>query len=485
MIVNSNNENSAAQSFGNSKPLKIKILVVDDNLEIFEFLKYKLLAENYLFDHFLNAADALKKIKQNLKEIGSSGYDVILSDLKMPGMSGIEFSQEVRKISDTIVIMMSAYASVETAVEAMRVGADHYIIKPIHIMELKSIIQSLLKDRLIAKEAPELKRPTSDSSGANALIGKDPRMETVLTMIRRVAHTSVNVLLFGESGTGKELIAKAIHKSGPRGRQPFVALNCTAIPENLLESELFGHAKGAFTGAISRRKGLVEAAEAGTLFLDEIGDMPMALQGKLLRFIQEREYKLVGENNTKKADVRIIAASHRNLKSECKAGRFREDLYYRLNVVYIEIPTLNERAGDISLLAKHFLKKYSNLNPQVKDLTPGAIERLSAQDWPGNIRELENAVERAMVFCQTQYLDIGDFEYHSENLKPSIENQNDIFSLGMSLEELDHKYIDYILKKTVGKKDVAAKLLGINRKTLYRKEREINLAKLKIDQTLT
>ncbi len=479
MPVLSSTKSPLANDMAVNKQTKIKVLVVDDNPEIFEFLKYKLLAEGYLLDHFLGATEALDKIKKNYLDIGSSGYDVFLCDLMMPSMGGIEFTQEVRKLGDSSIVIMSAFASVENAVEAMRVGADHYIIKPLNVLELKSIFQGLLKDRTILKEGLKSSGSLSVTAGVRSLIGNDPKMQDVLAMIKRVSHTSVNVLLFGESGTGKELIAQAIHKSGPRERRAFVAVNCTAIPENLLESELFGHAKGAFTGAISRRKGLVETAEGGTLFLDEIGDMPLALQGKLLRFIQEREYKLVGENIAKKADVRIIAASHRDLKSEYKAGRFREDLYYRLNVVYIEIPSLKKRNSDIPLLANHFIKKYSNLNPTVKGITAAAIERLILQEWPGNIRELENTIERAMVFCNTHLLNVCDIETNSEDRGLLNENPRDIFSLGMSLEELDNKYISYILKKTVGKKDIAAKLLGINRKTLYRKIREIDLAKLK------
>ncbi len=460
------------------KTPKTKILVIDDSLEIFEFLKYKLLAENYLLDHFLTAKDALDKIKQNCLDTGTSGYDIILSDLIMPGLSGIEFTKELRKLSDTLIIIMSAFASIETAVESMRIGADHYIIKPLNILELKSIMQGLLKDRILEREGLEILDTAKLSSHALSLIGNDPKMQSVLSMIKKVARNRVNVLLFGQSGTGKELIAQAIHKSGPRARKPFVALNCTAIPENLLESELFGHAKGAFTGAISRRKGLVETAEGGTLFLDEIGDMPLALQGKLLRFIQEREYKLVGENITKQSDVRIIAASHRDLKVECKAGRFREDLYYRINVVYIEVPTLKSRKNDISLLAEHFVEKYSSLNPLVKSLSAHAIEHLSLQDWPGNIRELENTIERAMVFCNTNQIEVCDIEVASDKKELVHELPNDIFSSCITIQQLEMKYIEYILKRTAGKKDLAAKLLGIDRKTLYRKEKEINSPRL-------
>jgi len=465
------------KSIGTMNLPKSKILIIDDDKDIFGFLKVKLLAENYELEHFLSAEEALEKIKNQCQAHGSSGYSLILCDLLMPRMSGINFIKEVRKIDDISIVIMTAFASIETAVEAMRIGADDYIIKPLNIPELKSIIQRVIKDKVVQRESVANTEGEQDINFCYDLIGTDPQMQNVLRMIKKVSRASVNVLLCGQSGTGKELVAQSIHRNGPRAHQGFVAVNCTAIPENLLESELFGHAKGSFTGAISRRKGLIETAEGGTLFLDEIGDMPLALQGKLLRFIQEREYKLVGENLSKQADVRIIAATHRDLKKECKAGKFREDLYYRLNVICIEIPPLKNRINDIPLLAKHFLKKYSVLNPQITGFTESAMKKLMLQQWPGNIRELENTIERAMVFCNGKVIDACDIEVDFEKEVGQDESSNDIFSCGLTLREVEKRYIEYILKKTSGKKEIAAQLLGIDRKTLYRKELEINLNK--------
>jgi DNA-binding NtrC family response regulator len=456
---------------------KSRILLVDDDPDTLGFLKIKLMAENYEIDQCLCGEEALDRIRRNIKLNGSSGYSLILCDLLMPKINGLHFINEARKLEETSIVIMTAFASIETAVEAMRIGADDYIIKPLNIAELKIVIQRVIKDNLAKKTFESDLGQDHDFHMSHDLIGTDPQMQNVLRMIKKVSRASVNVLLSGQSGTGKELVAQSIHRSGPRAQQAFVAVNCTAIPETLLESELFGHAKGSFTGAISRRKGLIECAEGGTLFLDEIGDMPQALQGKLLRFIQEREYKLVGENLAKHADVRIIAATHRDLKKECKAGKFREDLYYRLNVICIEIPPLKNRINDIPLLAKHFLKKYQSLSPQITGFSEAALKKMMMQNWPGNIRELENTIERAMVFCTGRCIEESDIEVETDREVAREEANPDIFNCGLTLREVEKRYIEYVLRKTSGKKEIAAQLLGIDRKTLYRKEIEINMTK--------
>ena len=466
------NERISSESTKNMslhKVSKPRVLVVDDDQEIFHFLKIKLVDQVESIELCSNPNEALKIIKDKSQLDNSQRYDLILCDLQMPGMNGIHLIREIRKFDDIAIILMTAYASVETAVEAIKIGADDYIVKPLNIPELKVTIEKAVVNRMIQSATPS---GSADNVLDNNFVGRDPKMEHVFQVINKVSKVNVNVLLYGQSGTGKELVAKSIHKNGPRAKFPFVAVNCTAIPENLLESELFGHAKGSFTGAVTRRKGLVETANGGTLFLDEIGDMPIGLQGKLLRFIQEREFKAVGDDFLRSADVRIIAATHRSLKQECTTGKFREDLFYRLNVVCIEIPRLTDRKGDIPLLAEFFLKKYSQLNSKVKSFSAEAISKLKTYSWPGNIRELENVVERALVFCSGSSIEVPDLNLQPESFANETEVPN-IFNRGLTLKEIEYRYIQHILKETAGKKEAAAHHLGIDRKTLYRKELDI------------
>ncbi len=446
-----------------------RVLVVDDDLEIFHFLKIKLSENVESLSQCANPNEAIKNIKDNLLLSTADKYNLILCDLQMPGMNGIHLIREIRKFSDIAIILMTAYGSVKTAVEAIKIGADDYVVKPLNVPELKLTIEKAISNRLLQSEPA---KDSSDNVVDHNFVGRDPKMENVFQVINKVSKVNVNVLLYGQSGTGKELVARSIHKNGPRSKFPFVAVNCTAIPENLLESELFGHAKGSFTGAVNRRKGLVETANGGTLFLDEIGDMPIGLQGKLLRFIQEREFKAVGDDFLRSADVRIIAATHRSLKQECTNGKFREDLFYRLNVVCLEIPPLGDRKGDIPLLSEYFLKKYSQLNPRVKAFSEDALAHMKNYSWPGNIRELENVIERALVFCSGASIEVADLNLQIETQIGDSEVPN-IFSRGFTLKEIEYRYIQHILKETAGKKEAAAHHLGIDRKTLYRKELDI------------
>jgi two-component system response regulator HydG len=337
-----------------------------------------------------------------------------------------------------------------------------------------------MEHRKLQRDNTALRQEVKRAWSVSGIIGKSPGMKAVFDLVNRVSQATANVLVTGESGTGKEMVARAIHESGPRARKPFVAINCTAIPETLLESELFGHAKGSFTGAIQRKRGLFEEADGGTLFLDEIGDMNVQLQSKLLRVIQEKKVRAVGENMDKSVDVRIVAATHKDLKAAIKDGRFREDLYYRLSVIPIVIPPLRHRKEDIPLLAEHFLKKYAATNNlKVKGFTKRAMGKLVGLRWDGNVRELENVVERAVVLAMNPLIDEADIPSSSAaNAEQFFGGATDDFP---TIDQLEKRYIQVVLEKTAGRKDKAAQILGINRRTLYRKEREYGL----IDMSVT
>jgi len=356
----------------------------------------------------------------------------------------------------------------------MQKGAFHYITKPFKLTELNTVTERAIEFRKLQQDNTVLRQEVRKTWSYGNVIGKSQNMKAIFDLVERVSGASSNVLITGESGTGKEMIAQAIHRSGPRANKPFVAINCTAIPENLLESELFGHAKGSFTGAIQRKRGLFEEANGGTIFLDEIGDMNVLLQSKLLRVIQERKIRAVGENTAIDVNVRIIAATHKDLRAAMKDGRFRDDLFYRLSVIPIQIPPLRHRPEDIPLLAEHFLKKYAAANQaRVKGFTKRAIQKLLRLRWEGNVRELENVVERAVVLCGDSLVDEADLPTH-ELVSPEG-FFGDATRDFPTIEKLEERYIKLILEKTAGRKDKASNILGINRRTLYRKEREYGL----------
>ncbi len=334
------------------------------------------------------------------------------------------------------------------------------------------MVELALKQNNLKKENTVLRDVVKKSWGLKGIVGKSKAINTVFDLVKRVSESTTNVLITGESGTGKEMVARAIHQMGSRADKPFVAINCTAIPENLLESELFGHAKGSFTGAISEKRGLIAEAEGGTLFLDEIGDMSPALQAKLLRVLQERKIRPVGDNNIYDVDVRVIAATHKDLKNSIKEGTFREDLFYRLSVIPIALPALRERAEDIPLLAEYFLKKYkaTSGNPQISGFSKLAMNKLMNLRWPGNVRELENVIERAVVLCTGNQIEEEDIP--NPELSSPHDTINELTQDFPTLEALERRYMQVILQKTLGRKDKAAEMLGINRRTLYRKERE-------------
>ena len=460
------------------KESKGRILVVDDEQEMRSLLEDCLTNEGYETLTCPSAYEAIEKLGPHGtygqdRDLGN--IDLIISDIKMPQMDGLEFASRLQILRPEIPIMLiTAFGSIETAIEAMKRGAFHYIVKPFKLAELNVNIERAMEFRKLQKDNTALRDEVKKSWNMGNVIGKSAAMKAVFDLVTRVSQATANVLITGESGTGKEMVARAIHQKGPRNQKPFVAINCTAIPESLLESELFGHGKGSFTGAIAKKRGLFEEAEGGTLFLDEIGDMNVLLQSKLLRVIQEKKVRAVGENIDRSIDVRIIAATHKDLKAAIKDGRFREDLYYRLSVIPIVIPPLRHRQEDIPILADYFLKKFAATNQaQVRGFTKRAVSKLMALKWEGNVRELENLIERAVVLCTGNLIDESDI--------PSPESVNaETFFTGSTsdfptIEQLERRYIEMIMEKTAGRKDKASQILGINRRTLYRKEREYGL----------
>jgi two-component system response regulator PilR (NtrC family) len=437
-----------------------KILVVDDEQSLRDFLAIMLKKEGHDVVTAENGTHALKAIQAEI-------FDLVISDVKMPGIDGIGVLKTTKEISpETVVIMITAYATAETAVEAMKLGASDYIIKPFKVDELKLIIDNSLEKRHLRKENILLKREIKSKAGFENFIGKSEAMQKVFTLIRQVAETNSTVLITGESGTGKELVARAVHFNSPRKDGPFVTVNCGALPETLLESELFGYMKGAFTGAASNKQGLFEAAHGGTIFLDEISATSPALQIKLLRVLQEREFMRVGGTAEIKVDVHIIAASNKDLLSEVAKGAFREDLFYRLNVIPIHLPSIRERKDDIPLLVDFFLKKLL-AGKEPKKITPEAMNALIGFRWPGNVRELENTVERLAILCSG---DTIRFEHIPDSLKSadtsaeliSTDIPDEGLDLEAVLEKAEKRLLRKALEKSGGVKTEAAKLLKLS-----------------------
>src|SRR5581483_5545766 len=444
------------------------ILVVDDDAEMRELVR-DVLAER---GHHVTTAGGGREALQRLAE---EDYAAVLTDLRMKEMQGIELLGEIRRLyPDTGVILMTAFGSIETAVEAMKHGASDYLVKPVKTDELVRVVERVLREAALRREIARLRREVHKEYSFHQILGKSKPMQEVFDLIRRVADSPTNVLITGESGTGKELVAKAIHYNSDRRHAPFVPVNCAAIPEALLESELFGHVKGAFTDAKTDKRGLFEEAHTGTLFLDEISELPILLQAKLLRAIQEREIRRVGATKPIAVDVRIIAATNLSLADEVKAKRFRDDLYYRLNVIEVRMPPLRERREDIPLLVDAFLKKCAEARgKRVQGVSEAALALLVDYAWPGNVRELENVVERAVTLSR------GD-KIMPEDLPPAIQGArgdrrilDEAAERTLPLEEVEKEYILRILEKTGGNKYQAAHILGIDRKTLYRKLGEI------------
>ncbi|MBI5568320.1 MAG: sigma-54-dependent Fis family transcriptional regulator [Desulfomonile tiedjei] len=446
-----------------------RLLVVDDEPSMREFLEIMLARESYEVRTAATGEDGFKLFRKE-------EFDLVLTDVKMPGMNGLELIKEIHSIDSSIpIIAITAYASADDAIRAVRAGAYDYLSKPFQIDELRVIIRNALEARRLRKENTELKRTCGRDHRFGEIIGKSPQMEDIFDLISRVAPSKASVLILGESGTGKELVARAIHRLSPRAARPFITINCTAIPEGLLESEMFGHQKGSFTGALGNKPGLVEIAHTGTLFLDEVGDIPLSVQAKLLRFLQEREFRRVGGTNDKKIDVRVIAATNKKLEKEMEKGNFREDLYYRLNVIRIRLPPLAEREEDIPLLVGHFLKKFAK--EQGKDITKVsslAMRVLCNYQYPGNVRELENIVERCVTLE-------GSDQLTADNLPPKLLERPgaagvnplgemdippDGIDLNRTMENIERRLINRALDITGGNRSRAATLLGISFRSL-------------------
>jgi len=415
---------------------------------------------------------------QAMEIIQREGLRIVITDLVMPGTDGIELTKRAKEISPDIeVIITTAYGSIPTAITAIREGAYDYIEKPFCPERAELLIEKLVERQGLIEENISLHRRLEERYRFENIIARSPRMQQVVEVIKIVAKSNASVLITGETGTGKELVAQAIHSQSHRHGKPFVAVSCAALPETLLESELFGHEKGAFTGAYAQKKGKFEIANRGTLFLDEIGEMSANIQVHLLRVLEGREFTRVGGNEPIKVDVRIISATNRNIKEAVAEGQFREDLYYRLNVVNIELPSLRERKEDIPLLVQHFLKKFAQENnKEITGFSPGATDFLLRYDWPGNVRELENAIERAVILAKSRLIKINDLPQHRLVAACAISREKD-------LKEVEKNHIVNVLAETGGNYAEAARVLGISRMTLYNKAKAYGLNVKKIDRS--
>ena len=446
-----------------------RILVVDDEDIIRESLSFILRKEKYEVEEAANGKIAFEMLKE-------SSFDLVITDLEMPVMKGIELLDEIRKINlQTNTIVITAYGSMETAIAALRSGASDYILKPVEFDELLIKVKKLFDVRDLHLENRILRRELQREYDYTNIIGKSPAIGQIFDMIKAVADTDSTVLISGNSGTGKELVAKALHYNSKRSNKPFIALNCGAISENLIESELFGHKKGAFTGAISDKEGFIKAAEGGTLFLDEISEMPPQLQVKLLRAIQEKEYTPVGTTVSLPVNVRFIASTNRNLMEYVNQGKFREDLFYRLNVVDIHLPSLKEREGDIPLLAEYFLDKYrKQMNKNIKGISNDAMRAMMNHEWKGEIRELENVIERAVIFCNDDFINVKNLpvQFQSDT-EPSDYSPSG--SLDESVKRFEKEIITRALESNDFNKEKTADALQVGLSTLYRKMKELDI----------
>jgi two-component system response regulator HydG len=444
------------------KPFRITILIVDDDPGHRGMLTTLLADWGFRVEAAADGETAVARCREQ-------AFDLILMDVRMTGISGIEALKEIKAYNPAIpILIMTAYSDVETAVEAIKAGAYDYLTKPLDFEDLRLTMERALDHASLRDENKTLRQTLAASFDTGGIIGQSPSMRRLMEMLATIAPSEATVMVTGESGTGKELIARAIHANSPRRQGPYIAVNCAALAETLLESELFGHEKGAFTGAEKRREGRFLAADKGTIFLDEIGEMPLSMQVKLLRAIQEREIQRVGGDQTLKIDVRIVAATNRNLIAEVGSGRFRQDLYYRLNVVALALPPLREREEDIPLLAAHFLRKFVEKNDKhIKGFTPEAMDRMLKHSWPGNVRELENAVERAVVLALGEYISERELPPALSGGAEGVRTEGSFAHL--TLEELERLAILDALDASGGNKSEAARRLGITRKTMHAK----------------
>jgi DNA-binding NtrC family response regulator len=442
-----------------------KLLVVDDERDICKALEFLLSREGYSVVTAYSGKDALEKI-------GKEAFDLVITDLKMEGIDGMEVLEKaLGKNPNLLVIIMTAFASVESAVEAMKKGASDYIVKPFINEDVKMTIRRLLEHKKVMNENLALRQQLSQQFGSKEFVGTSNQIMYLFEMLEKVIPTRSNILILGESGTGKGLIAEIVHGNSQRKDRPFISINCSAIPENLLESELFGYRKGAFTGAVSDKKGLIVLADEGTLFLDEIGDMPLSLQSKVLKVLESGEVLPIGGTSQTYVDVRVIAATNKNLEELIAKGLFREDLYYRLNVIEVKIPSLRERREDIDVLTQHFLEKCSKENNKnISGISDEAMEVLHNYSWPGNIRELRNVLERAVVLATSEKIGLKELP---NKLLDTKESDRD--SLKNKIDYYEKKVIVDTLEAHNWNKEEAARILGVDLATLYRKIKKLDI----------
>ncbi len=446
-----------------------RILVVDDEDIIRESLTFVLKKEGYFVEEAENGRVAYNKLMEE-------AFDLVITDLEMPEMKGIELLEEIKKLNiQTSVIIITAFGSLDTAICALRTGASDYLLKPVEFDELLIKIKRLFEVKNLLLENRLLRKEVQRNFDFENIVGKSPEIKKIYEIISTVAETDTTVLITGKSGTGKELVARALHYNSKRKNKPLIAVNCGSITENLIESELFGHKRGAFTGAISDKEGLVKAADGGTLFLDEISELPLQLQVKLLRVLQEKEFTPVGSTVSMTVNVRFLSSTNRDLKEEVAAGRFREDLYYRLNIVEIHLPSLKDREEDIPLLADHFLDKYrKEMNRNIKGIDPEAMRALMAYEWKGEIRELENILERSVIFCKDEFITIKDLPQIFSS-KTGVADFSKMGSLEDSVRKFERDYIFKVLENNNFDKEKTSEILKVGLSTLYRKLKELDI----------
>ncbi len=444
--------------------MAIRVLIVDDEEPVRRLLSKELKRKGYETDTAEDGSTALHKIRK-------TNYDIVLLDIVMPELDGLVLMKKVKADpASPAIIVLTGRATVDTAVEAMKNGAYDYLTKPYKLEELVIIINRAYEQRRLSIENTLLQQELSRKERPDKFVGKSQHYSQLLMMISKIAPTDSTVLILGESGTGKELVANHIWKRSKRNKNPFIALNCSTFSETLMESELFGHEKGAFTNAYKVKHGLVEAASEGTLFLDEIGEMPIGLQAKLLRFLDDGEFRRVGGNKMMNADVRVVAATNKNLQDAIEKNQFREDLYYRLNVINLEIPPLRERREDIMPLSEYFLNKYNRkFMKSVKGFDRNAVEKFLEYEWPGNVRELENIIERAVILSESERIGADDISI------PDVQHGPVDEKAGLSLQEMEKEHILKVLREAGGNQTQASRVLGIDRKTLYLKIKKYNI----------
>ena len=443
-----------------------RILFVDDDVEMRSLVSEFFQSERYVVTLAENGKDALDKIM-------NFDFDAVVTDLRMREMDGLSLLQEIHSQNPLLpVILITAFGSIEAAVEAIKEGATNFVPKPFKMQTLKTIVDKAIDQKRMMEENRFLKEELGERYSFHNIIGKSKEMQLIFQLIRQIAASQSNVFIEGESGTGKELVARALHFNSTRSQRPFVALNCSAVPETLLESELFGYAKGAFTDAKTSKQGLFEVADGGTLFLDEISNMPMSLQAKILRVLQDGEIRPLGHTVTRKVDVRIISATNKDLESAIEEGTFREDLYYRLNVISIVLPPLRKRREDIPILAQHFLKHFADINGKnIQGFEPSAMSFLMNAPWKGNVRELENTIERAVVLSRSEVITIQELIPMSKKGKAGKFDFGDAL---LPLAEIERMYTERVMDAVDGKIEKAARILGVSSRTLYRRNKKTN-----------